>query len=67
MTDDQLTDLATLHLAGKDDGDTLDLLPLLRAAVAAERERCAKVCEATGAYTDEIEMAHMCADAIRET
>lgn len=29
------------------------------------RERCAVVCDQTGAYTDEIEMAHMCAAAIR--
>ena len=39
LTDDQLTALATLHLAGKNDGDTVQLLPLLRAVVAAERER----------------------------
>jgi hypothetical protein len=39
MTDEQLTDLATLHLAGANDGDTLDLLPLLRAVQAEERER----------------------------
>ena len=31
-----------------------------------EREACAKVCESTGAYTDELEMAMMCADAIRD-
>ena len=48
LTDDQLTALATLHLAGKNDGDTVQLLPLLRAVVAAERERCAKLCEAWG-------------------
>lgn len=42
LTGDQLTDLATLHLAGKNDGETLDLLTLLRAVVAAERERIAK-------------------------
>ena len=42
MTDDQLTDLATLYLAGKEDGGTLDLLPMLRAVVAAEGERCTK-------------------------
>ncbi len=41
-------------------------LAQVRRAVAAERERCAKLCEQTGAYTDEIEMAQMCAAAIRE-
>jgi len=37
----------------------------LDAAVAEERERCAKLCEQTGAYTDQLEMAQMCAAAIR--
>ena len=45
MTDEQLTDLATLHLAGADDGDTLDLLPLLRAVQAAERKFALEVVE----------------------
>lgn len=36
-----------------------------QARVVAERERCAKICEETGAYTDELEMAQMCAAAIR--
>ena len=38
----------------------------VKAAVDAERERCAKLCEETGAYTDELDMALMCAAAIRE-
>ena len=36
-----------------------------KAAQKIEREACAKVCEDTGAYSDEIEMAQMCAQAIR--
>ena len=41
LTDEQLEDLATLHLAPQiDAGEKLDLLPLLRAVEAAERERC---------------------------
>lgn len=35
LTDNQLTDLATLHLAAKQDGDTWDMLPLLRAVAQA--------------------------------
>ena len=41
------------------------VVQLIERAVAAERERCAKLCEETGAYTDELEMALMCAAAIR--
>ena len=41
MNDDQLTDLATLHLAVAMDGDTLQLLPLLRAVADAARQQCA--------------------------
>ena len=40
LTNEQLEDLATLHLAPQiDAGEKLDLLPLLRAVEAAERER----------------------------
>jgi hypothetical protein len=37
----------------------------IAAAVAAERERCAKVCERVGAYNAWQEMAEDCARAIR--
>jgi mono/diheme cytochrome c family protein len=45
VTDEQLTVIATMHLAGLTDGDALDLLPLLRAVAQVERERCARICE----------------------
>ena len=44
----------------------LNKTPAIERAVLAEREACAKLCLETGAYTDELEMAIMCADAIRD-
>jgi hypothetical protein len=44
VTDDELTALATMHLAGTADGDTLDLLPMLRAVADAARSGCAALC-----------------------
>jgi hypothetical protein len=41
------------------------LLKFAGLVAAHEREACANVCEETGAYTDELGMALMCADAIR--
>jgi hypothetical protein len=51
LTDEQLEALATIHLAPlmASESDELDLTPLMRAvekaAVAAERERCAKIAD----------------------
>jgi hypothetical protein len=51
LTNEQLEDLATIHIVPQiDAGQTLDLMPILRAveaaAIAGEREACAITCEA---------------------
>ena len=66
LTDEQLEDLATLHLAPQiDAGEKLDLLPLLRAveavAMAAERERCSAEFVEKGRAIGRLEERKICA------
>lgn len=65
LTDEQLADLATVHLAPQfNASDTLDLLPLLRAvetlAIEEEREAC------NDAVSDKLEIAQKVAQALSD-
>jgi len=72
LLDIDLSDLITfldrdkVQLFAEQNSAIKELKESINKAVRSERESCAELCKTTGAYTDELEMALMCADAIRD-